>query len=32
MTAIDTGLQNLKRRYPEWEPWLAVVQIGRAHV
>ena len=26
MTAIDTGLQNLKRRYPEWEPWLAVVQ------
>lgn len=26
MTEIDTGLQNLKRRHPEWEPWLAVVQ------
>ncbi len=26
MTAIDTGLQNLKRQHPEWEPWLAVVQ------
>jgi FdhE protein len=26
MTAIETGLQDLKRRYPEWEPWLAVVQ------
>jgi FdhE protein len=26
MTETDTGLQNLKRRHPEWEPWLAVVQ------
>jgi FdhE protein len=26
MTAIDTGLQDLKRRHPEWQPWLAVVQ------
>src|SRR5437867_2668983 len=26
MTPVDTGLQDLKRRYPEWEPWLAVVQ------
>jgi FdhE protein len=26
MTAIDTGLQYLKRQHPEWEPWLAVVQ------
>jgi FdhE protein len=26
MTAIDTGLQSLKRQHPEWEPWLAVVQ------
>jgi FdhE protein len=26
MMAIDTGLQDLKRRHPEWEPWLAVVQ------
>ena len=26
MTAIDTGLQDLKRRHPEWEPWLAVIQ------
>ena len=26
MTAIETGLQDLKRRHPEWEPWLAVVQ------
>lgn len=26
MTEIDTGLQNLKRLHPEWEPWLAVVQ------
>ena len=26
MTAIDTGLQDLKRQHPEWEPWLAVVQ------
>jgi FdhE protein len=25
MTAIDTGLQDLKRQHPEWEPWLAVV-------
>ncbi len=24
--AIDTGLQDLKRQHPEWEPWLAVVQ------
>jgi FdhE protein len=26
MTEIDTGLQNLKRQHPEWQPWLAVVQ------
>jgi FdhE protein len=26
MMASDTGLQDLKRRHPEWEPWLAVVQ------
>ena len=26
MTAIDPGLQSLKRQHPEWEPWLAVVQ------
>ena len=26
MTAIEAGLQDLKRRHPEWEPWLAVVQ------
>ena len=26
MTAIDTGLQDLRRQHPEWEPWLAVVQ------
>ncbi len=26
MTVIDTGLQDLKRQHPEWEPWLAVVQ------
>jgi len=26
MTAIDTGLPDLKREHPEWEPWLAVVQ------
>lgn len=26
MTAIDAGLQDLQRRHPEWEPWLAVVQ------
>jgi FdhE protein len=26
MTAIETGVQNLKRRHPEWGPWLAVVQ------
>jgi len=26
MTAIDTGLQELKRQHPEWEPWLAVVE------
>src|SRR5258707_8013298 len=26
MTAIDTGLQDLKRQHPEWEPWLAVIQ------
>ncbi len=27
MTAIETGLQDLKRRHPEWGPWLAVVQM-----
>jgi FdhE protein len=26
MTAIDTGLQKLKRRHPEWEPWLTVIR------
>jgi len=26
MMTIDTGLQNLKRQHPEWEPWLAVIQ------
>jgi FdhE protein len=26
MTAVEAGLQDLKRRHPEWEPWLAVVQ------
>ncbi|MGE5819642.1 MAG: formate dehydrogenase accessory protein FdhE [Deltaproteobacteria bacterium] len=26
MTAIDTGLQGLKREHPEWEPWLAGIQ------
>jgi len=26
VTAIATGLQDLKRQHPEWEPWLAVVQ------
>ena len=26
MTPIDTGLQELTSRHPEWEPWLAVVQ------
>ena len=26
MTAIEAGLQDLRRQHPEWEPWLAVVQ------
>ncbi len=26
MTAIEAGLQDLKHRHPEWEPWLGVVQ------
>jgi FdhE protein len=26
MTVVDSGLQALKRQYPEWQPWLAVVQ------
>ena len=26
MTSIETGLQELRRQHPEWEPWLAVVQ------
>jgi FdhE protein len=26
MMAIDTGLPDLKRQHPEWEPWLVVVQ------
>lgn len=26
MTAIDTGLEGIKRQHPEWEPWLAVIQ------
>ena len=25
--AIDSGLEDLKRQHPEWEPWLAVVQV-----
>ena len=25
--ATDSGLQDLKRQHPEWEPWLAVVQV-----
>jgi FdhE protein len=24
---IDSGLQDLKRQHPEWEPWLAVLQV-----
>lgn len=27
MMAIDSGLEDLKRQHPEWEPWLAVVQV-----
>jgi FdhE protein len=27
MMAIDSGLQDLKRQHPEWEPWLAVLQV-----
>jgi FdhE protein len=26
VTVIDTGLKDLERQHPEWEPWLAVVQ------
>jgi FdhE protein len=26
MMPIDTGLQDLGRRHPEWEPWLAVIR------
>jgi FdhE protein len=26
MTDLDARLQNLKCQYPEWEPWLSVVQ------
>ncbi|HEX5607962.1 MAG TPA: formate dehydrogenase accessory protein FdhE [Candidatus Binatia bacterium] len=26
MTASESRLQDLKRRHPEWEPWLTVVQ------
>ena len=26
MTASESTLQDLKRRHPEWEPWLTVVQ------
>jgi FdhE protein len=26
MTAAESSLQDLKRRHPEWEPWLTVVQ------
>ena len=26
MTAIEIGLQDLRRQHPEWAPWLAVVQ------
>lgn len=25
--ASESGLEDLKRRHPEWEPWLAVVQV-----
>jgi FdhE protein len=27
MMGIDSGLDNLKRQHPEWEPWLAVIQV-----
>src|SRR6266850_6476517 len=26
MTTVETGLQALERRHPEWKPWLAVIQ------
>jgi FdhE protein len=26
MTAVDTGLEGIKRQHPEWKPWLAVIQ------
>ena len=26
MTAIDSGVQDLGRQRPEWQPWLSVVQ------
>jgi FdhE protein len=27
MMRIDNGLEELKGRHPEWEPWLAVLQV-----
>jgi FdhE protein len=27
MMRIDSGLEDLKRKHPEWEPWLAVLQV-----
>jgi FdhE protein len=27
MMRIDSGLEGLKRQHPEWEPWLAVLQL-----
>jgi FdhE protein len=26
MTAVESGLRDLKHQHPEWEPWLAVVE------
>jgi FdhE protein len=26
MTTLDGGLQELRNRHPEWQPWLAVIQ------
>ena len=26
MTAVETGVQVLERRHPEWKPWLAVIE------
>jgi FdhE protein len=32
MMAIDSGLQDLKRQHPEWEPWLAVLQVVQGEI